>query len=336
MNRACTLFPTVFLLQCMLCCSIGSYGQFAPPAGHPGTTAIHQDSSAIIAWANTCSIQRGYIDIADTTVLYNGFNKASYGSYLYGSGPADDLVVSLGDGGSAVLGFDIPVVNLTGPDFAIFENSFGDSFLELAFVEVSSDNQRYVRFPAISLTQSDNQVGTFDTLDATKINNLAGKYRHAYGTPFDLEDLKDSAGVDLNHITSIRILDVVGSITSPFCSFDSQGHKINDPWPTPFDTGGFDLDAVGVIHNQNSGIDDVPQDSAIRLFPNPVSDILNFTSKSSGRIVLNVTDLTGKSLLTREMKKKISIDLSSLPAGIYLARFTMDDGNTATKKIVRK
>ena len=31
---------------------------------------------------------------------------------------------------------------------------------------------------------------------------------------------------------------------------DSQGHQINDPWPTNFPTGGFDLDAVGVINEK--------------------------------------------------------------------------------------
>jgi hypothetical protein len=35
-----------------------------------------------------------------------------------------------------------------------------------------------------------------------------------------------------------------------YASCDSQGHQINDPWPTPFPTGGFDLDAVGVIHQK--------------------------------------------------------------------------------------
>jgi hypothetical protein len=35
-----------------------------------------------------------------------------------------------------------------------------------------------------------------------------------------------------------------------YASYDSQGHQINDPWPTNFPTGGFDLDAVGVINEK--------------------------------------------------------------------------------------
>ena len=34
-----------------------------------------------------------------------------------------------------------------------------------------------------------------------------------------------------------------------YASYDSQGNIINDPFPTPFETGGFDLDAIGVIHS---------------------------------------------------------------------------------------
>ncbi|NIA17499.1 MAG: hypothetical protein GWO86_04040, partial [Planctomycetes bacterium] len=35
-----------------------------------------------------------------------------------------------------------------------------------------------------------------------------------------------------------------------YSSCDINGHQINDPWPTPFDSGGFDLDAVGIINER--------------------------------------------------------------------------------------
>lgn len=45
-------------------------------------------------------------------------------------------------------------------------------------------------------------------------------------------------------------MDVVGSIAESNCTRDANQHKINDPYPTPFPTGGFDLDALGIIHHQ--------------------------------------------------------------------------------------
>jgi len=296
---------------------------------------MHMDSSAFIGWASSCSIQRGYINMVDTTMLYNGVNKAAYGSYLYASGPADGLVVSLGDHGTALLTFDIAIVNKMGPDFAIFENSFGDSFLELAFVEVSSDSSRFVRFPSVSLTSETFQVETFDTIDATKINNLAGKYRLNYGTPFDLNDIIDSTGIDLSNITQIRIIDVGGCIKNTFTTFDSQGHKINDPFPTPFDTGGFDLDAVGVIHNIAESVSAQSPLNTIRIYPNPVTDKLNIISPVSTGIKLKINDISGKSVITTEITGKEMVDLSQLVPGIYFAICILKDGTSITRKIIK-
>ncbi len=308
--------------------------QYAPPAGQPGTTAMHKDSSAFIGWASTCIIEKGFINLSDTTMVYNGSNKATYGSYLNGIGQADQLVVSLGDHGSAVLGFKYPIINGSGPDFAIFENSFDDTFLELAFVEVSSDGRNFIRFPAVSHIPDDEQVPTFGTIDARSIHNLAGKYRVAYGTPFDLEDLKDSAGININLVTYVRIIDVGGCIVIPYASYDSQGHKINDPWPTPFDTGGFDLDAVGVIHD-TSKINPDGNPSAIKIYPNPVEKELNIVSAREGQSGVTITDVAGRIFLELRLNMKTVIDLSSLPAGIYLARFSLPDGTSISKKIVK-
>ncbi len=326
-----------FSIIFMVACSTAANAQFPPPAGQPGTTAMYKDSSAFISWASYATITRGYINIADTTVTYNGVNKATYGSYLYASGPADELVVSLGDHGSALLTFDSPIVNGPGPDFAVFENAFGDDFLELAFVEVSSDGQRFVRFPAVSLTQDTVQVSTFGTLDATKINNLAGKYRLTYGTPFDLDDIKDSTGIDLKHITHVRIVDVVGCIQSPYATFDSQGHRVNDPWPTPFDTGGFDLDAVGVIHNaaQHGGIGEQNLLSNLSMYPNPVSGYLTVALPVTGCITFRITDPAGRIFFHASLDQKSSFDLSGLPRGIYIGTFTSEGGASISKKLVK-
>jgi hypothetical protein len=250
------------------------HAQFPPPAGQPGTTAIHKDSSAINAWATGIEVSRGLINISDPAQTHEGSNYASFGVPENALGPASGNsvdVVSLGDGGIATLTFARPIKNGPGPDFCVFENAFSDTYLELAFVEVSSDGVRFVRFPAISLTQTDEQIGGFGSLDATKIHNLAGKYRQGYGTPFDLEDLIDSTDIDLNNITHVRIIDVVGSINPSYGTQDSQGNFINDLFPTPFYSGGFDLDAVGVIHEQIEVGLSAEDELVVMVYPNPSS-----------------------------------------------------------------
>jgi hypothetical protein len=227
-------------------------GPYPPAAGQPGSTAISCTDPCFKAWATGIELTRGYIMISDPTQLGpDSTNKASFGypSKALGIAEGNSLdVVSFGDAGVALLTFDVPIVNGEGFDFAVFENGFSDGFLELAFVEVSSDGKRFVRFPSVSLTQTDTQIDGFGTIDPTNIHNLAGKYRQGYGTPFDLEDLKDSTGIDLNNIRFVRLIDVVGSIDPQYCSYDSRGNIINDPYPADFASGGFDLDAVGAIN----------------------------------------------------------------------------------------
>ena len=159
-------------------------------------------------------------------------------------------IVSLGDGGQAILKFENPIINGPGWDFAVFENSFSDTFLELGFVEVSSNGNDFFRFESTSLTQDTIQIDAFGSVIPEKINNLAGKYRANYGTPFELEELSLEQGLDINNITHIKIIDVIGSIDPNIGTYDFQNNLINDPFPTPFPSSGFDLDAVGVIHEQ--------------------------------------------------------------------------------------
>jgi len=230
----------------ILDCSPAAAGPYAPAAGQPGSTAIFKDDPAFIAWATGALVLRGWQQIDTPSLGY-----ASYGTPAMAlgkaAGTAEDCV-SLGDGGQATLTFANPVTNGSGPDFAVFENSFSDTFLELGFVEVSSDGTNFFRFPAVSLTPTDTQVDSFGTLDPTNINNLAGKYRAGYGTPFDLQGLAGvSPLLDVNAVTHVRIVDVVGCVQDAYASYDSQNHKVNDPWPTPFAYSGFDLDAVGVL-----------------------------------------------------------------------------------------
>ncbi len=159
-------------------------------------------------------------------------------------------VVSLGDGGSITLQFDAPIYDGEGPDFVVFENGFLTGFHELAFVEVSSDGFHFKRFPAISKTSTESQIGSFGTIDPSAVQNLAGNAPAGWGTTFDLADLSQSPDIDVSSIYYIRLVDVIGSIDPTYGSQDTNGRLINDPFPTDFASGGFDLDAVGALYQK--------------------------------------------------------------------------------------
>ena len=241
---------TLLLMCAVLAPSLVLAGPYAPAAGLSGSTAIPYNSATISGWATGVQdLVRGPMDISNP-----GLGLATYGSGADALGPADAQddslpVVSLGDGGQITLTFARPIANGPGADFAVFENGITDKFLELAFVEVSSDGTTFHRFHADSRTQTATQVGPFDqSIDATNLCNLAGKYRRGFGTPFDLAELAGTSGLDISAVTQVRIVDAVGSINPAFGTRDFFGNLVNDPWPTAFDTGGFDLDAIGVLN----------------------------------------------------------------------------------------
>ncbi len=224
-------------------------GPFSPAAGDNASTAVAADSPVIATWAQG---YENYLPGSSVDPQFQTPEKA-----LLGAGNSDGNnvgytfdIVSLGRGGSITLLFDPPIRNDEGVDFAVFENSFSDNFLELAWVEVSSNGIDFFRFYNISLTQS--AVNSFGNIDPTNVTGLAGKYRRGYGTPFDLEQLtithSNLNNLDLNRISHVKIIDIVGD-GSHYDSINSGNgpNPIYDPYPTS-GSAGFDLDAIAALH----------------------------------------------------------------------------------------
>ncbi len=158
-----------------------------------------------------------------------------------GGGPIEGSadVLSLGNGGRIVLEFAPPICDGPGADFTIFENAFaigdefGPIFAEVGIVEVSRDNLDYTMFP-------------YDAEDFSGLAGITPVFAHpgnnldpldpneSGGDPFDLADL----GID--RVRFVRITDPGAAIADP-------GNRI-----PPGTSGGFDLDAIAVLHECSS------------------------------------------------------------------------------------
>jgi hypothetical protein len=201
------------------------------------------------AWATEVDdLARGPIDIADP----DG-DDASFGIAENALGAVTNdngHVVSLGDGGHLTLYFATGIGDGPGDDFAVYENGFfspGGFFGEFAFVEVSSNGVDFARFPATCLQPT--PVSGGGTVDETDYDNLGGKHPLGEGTGFDLAELAGNPLVtggqlDLDYVAYVRLVDVIGDGSTR----DRTGAPVYDPYPTPYATGGFDADAVGVLH----------------------------------------------------------------------------------------
>ena len=308
---------------------------YAPPAGQQGSTAIHKDSETFVSWASSIWVERGFVNIEDTTFEAVGSNRASFGDPQNAIGPSTGNpadVVSLGDSGIAILTFDHPIINGNGYDFAVFENSFSDDYLEFAHVEVSSDGINFVRFPSHSEVQSQVQIHGFGLTDTRRIHNLAGKYRGGYGTPFDLEDLVDSSLIDLNNITHVKIVDVIGSVGTSG-TFDSFGNKINEPFSTPYESGGFDLEAVGVINEFVNLAEKESENFKFIVYPNPSNGNINIKTSTAGPYQINITNNLGQIVFQNTYDGAINSPIiPQLNSGYYIIH--LSNNSSQKKRIV--
>ncbi len=277
---------------------------FASAAGEDGTTAVSKDDPAIVGWAT------GF-----TEIIYGASVAERWQTPEKSLGPAEgnslDVVV-LGRGGSVTLSFTNPITNGPGADFAVFENSFSPTFLELAWVEVSSDGEHFVRFPNLSYVPAP-ESGSVGAVDPTDLFGFAGKYQQGFGTPFDLETLADvrtairdgtdafapdfreaftngfegGTGLDLESIRYIRLVDVVGDGSA----VDAGDVAVYDPYPTT-GSAGFDLDAVAVLNEAApNGLDQTitfPSIGNRRLDDGPLA--LNASSTSGLPVVFELLE----------------------------------------------
>ena len=111
-------------------------------------------------------------------------------------------------------------------------------------------------------------------------------------------------------------------------------------WNTPFESSGFDLDAVGVIHQKALGMQDIASDASLRVYPIPAKGKVFIQNNSKDQIIsITIINSIGKTVEVRshlEMNDFYSIDISSLSDGIYFLFIESEHSTTSKKLVIRK
>ena len=257
-------------------------GIYSAPANDPTNlydAPIYKTDAAILAWADTV------VDYSPAPGV-----SATYQNPETGYGSLGDLTTEqIAEGvlpGSITVGFETGIGNGAGADFAVFENGFAYGspnglFMELAYVEVSTNGTDFARFNSISTnTEPVAGSGGFSGWDTTNVYNLAGKNQSGWGTVFDLEELVSDPLVlcgllDLNDIQYVRLVDIPG--TGDY--LDSLGNPILDAHPTT-GSGGFDFrltEGVAVLNAASP----VPVPAAIWLFGSGLIGLVSIRRRKS-------------------------------------------------------
>lgn len=107
-------------------------------------------------------------------------------------------------------------------------------------------------------------------------------------------------------------------------------------------SGTFDLTSEGMIDafvlklNDNLGIAENSFDHKIQLYPNPFSNVLNITSKTSEIDQIQVYDLLGRKVLEQKPEEmKVALDMEKVVPGMYVVKIT-SEGKTISHKIVKE
>ncbi|MBN1969648.1 MAG: T9SS type A sorting domain-containing protein [Candidatus Delongbacteria bacterium] len=304
---------------------------YAPQAGMDGSTAVYKNDSEILSWATSVhSVNYG----ANVDPQWQTPEKA------LGQAEGTSMeIVCLGEGGNIVLEFEPSIVNGDGFDFCVFENGFAATYLELAKIAVSSDGENFVEFDC-------SYIGDEVPL-AESIGQIAGKYMQGYGTPFDLEVLKNkpevtSGSINLQNIKYVKVIDIVGDGNTT----DSFGNIIYDPYPGS-GAAGFDLDAIGVMNNEtvSSGDEPLMDFNLVKNYPNPFNPetTLEFFSASSrGDFKVEIFNTQGQNIRTYENNKlvkginRLKLNLNNCNSGIYYYRVSYNGGSLTSSMLLLK
>jgi len=113
--------------------------------------------------------------------------------------------------------------------------------------------------------------------------------------------------------------------------YDNDG-KI-DIFYTGFDSNNFAYSKL--YHNgpANSVSEELAQKFSV--YPNPAHDILNIDNQEQFDYKVQITDLTGKSILKQTAEGNIRIDVSNLPTGMYLVKISNHKDSFVQKLIIK-
>ncbi|MEL7147824.1 MAG: M64 family metallopeptidase [Bacteroidota bacterium] len=171
----------------------------------------------------------------------------------------------------------------------------------------------------ISWEVDDEEVANDGLTFELNINDLTAGDHEVTAIVYDSTDLDRS---DLVYITSVE-WELSSGITSTV-----RNRRRNRPAD----------EQNNVVTSISSNLSDI----ALKLYPNPTSDLLHFTyhGKSNGEVALSVRELNGKLLLEHSYQVSVLgqveevVDIAALPAGIYLV--AIDSGKFQKTFRVRK
>jgi endonuclease/exonuclease/phosphatase family metal-dependent hydrolase len=157
----------------------------------------------------------------------------------------------------------------------------------------------------------------FSIVSDTEGNTIPGRTDNGALIDYILfKDYKNS-GIKIVETHIVRTLKVNGSVIDL--------GSISDHYPVYVD-----IEIPGL-----SGIENATRSNSIQIYPTQVQNTLNIQSESPVRKI-NIYSMTGQKQLEANNPEMESVDISSLPKGIYIVEIFADNGTTFKGKIIKR
>jgi hypothetical protein len=197
-----------------------------------------------------------------------------------------------------------------------------------------------VNAPA-TLSVLGNYTSTENTVLEIDINGLT------QGTDYDLLSIQGNAVmignvvVNLGFDAAINDEFIVSTITGTItqCELNPVAVSEFNGYTYTFDVECVNNNSVILrVTNKTLGIEELIGNS-LKVYPNPVTDILQIDNRSSVQIVsITIFDISGRKLTSFETTDNFGyqLNLTELNAGQYLMKLNFDGGQVLTKKLLKK
>lgn len=120
-------------------------------------------------------------------------------------------------------------------------------------------------------------------------------------------------------------------------SQDVSGTGLGDMelWLCKLESDG--LDNANCSSNVSVGVSSITPDMVLEIAPNPASSYLSIKTGAVIDARMNITDIAGRTLLTERLTgNNTRIDISSLPAGMYIIQLHTEDGQMHVRRFVKQ
>lgn len=111
--------------------------------------------------------------------------------------------------------------------------------------------------------------------------------------------------------------------------------EYNNPTPNACAVTFGEVEDFTLLVEENMGVNDLMASNKTTAYPNPVMDVVNFTSKNN-IAQINIYNANGQEVFAQKANsKEAELNISNLPSSVYVAKIKTDKG-TETIKLIKK